>query len=120
MAEAEDIALGKYVYCAAHVRPHTSGWCTVPAREKLGLLADTEDEAYAEVKWLRLPIYNLCDVCYKFVANEDWYRRPVQGPRRLACPEHSEEEVRASLDRKRDLDRYIWERYGQKFLDRAD
>lgn len=34
---AEDELLGPWVYCAQHLRPHESGWCTVSLRDKVGL-----------------------------------------------------------------------------------
>lgn len=95
-----DSHLGDYVYCASHVGPHLSGWCTVPASDKLGLLAETADEAHEEVKFLKLPWYNHCSVCYKYVGNES-YRD---------CPEHSVEEIMAARTRRRDLEEYLWER----------
>lgn len=33
----EDRILGDWVYCRQHRRAHTTGWCSVPVREKLGL-----------------------------------------------------------------------------------
>ena len=36
--EAEDtIFAGDWIYCGAHLRPHTTGWCTVSNRAKVGL-----------------------------------------------------------------------------------
>ena len=48
---------GRWVYCKSHVRPHTTGWCTVCASNKRLLNATTSDEAYAETRALGLPIF---------------------------------------------------------------
>lgn len=47
----------RWVYCASHVGPHTTGWCTVPVREKTLLAAQTREDALAEVRAMGLPIY---------------------------------------------------------------
>lgn len=39
---------GVYVYCDQHLRPHSTGWCTVSVKHKVGLSADTIESAYAE------------------------------------------------------------------------
>ena len=49
--------MGKFVYCSQHLRPHTTGWCTVSPNDKLGLFVDTLEEAYAKCKRLNLPCY---------------------------------------------------------------
>lgn len=36
-----------YVYCASHMRVHSTGWCTVPNSEKTPIKADTLEEAEA-------------------------------------------------------------------------
>lgn len=112
MSEVNDTHLGPYVYCGSHVGPHLSGWCTVPAHDKLGLPAETDAEANEWVKALGLPWYGHCGVCYKWILNEDWYRQSrVMGPVRLNCPEHTGEEQRAATLREQDLRRYLRERY---------
>lgn len=60
----EDVALGEWVYCHQHLRPHRSGWCTVNIDEKVGLgsFSGTEDEqlyaANAKCKRLEFRLYN--------------------------------------------------------------
>jgi predicted nucleic acid-binding Zn-ribbon protein len=55
--QAGDEHMGDWVYCKAHRRPHRTGWCTVPPREKIPLNAKTEKDAYAETRKLKLPIF---------------------------------------------------------------
>lgn len=98
--DTDDTHLGPYVYCASHVGPHTSGWCTVPVSEKLGLFAADEDEARELVMHLGLPWYGHCAVCYKWTANE---------PHSL-CQDHTAAEYAAATLRREDLRRYLWER----------
>lgn len=38
----------KWIYCDQHLRPHTTGWCTVPNRNKIKLDADNYTDAAAE------------------------------------------------------------------------
>lgn len=44
----DDTSLGKYVYCSAHLRVHTTGWCSVNNGDKIGLKSDTLEEANIE------------------------------------------------------------------------
>jgi len=39
-----------YVYCRQHMRPHSTGWCTVDSGEKvgLGILVGDGGKTYAE------------------------------------------------------------------------
>lgn len=46
---AGDEHMGAFVYCTQHLRPHSTGWCTVAAQDKKPLKATTAEEAYAEV-----------------------------------------------------------------------
>lgn len=46
-----------YVYCKSHMRPHTTGWCTVPARDKVLLAANTYEDACAEARQRGFKIY---------------------------------------------------------------
>lgn len=48
--KAGDEELGKWVYCKQHLRPHSTGWCTVPPDQKVALQAETHDDAYKEVR----------------------------------------------------------------------
>jgi len=45
----DQIAFGRnaWIYCDQHLRPHTTGWCTVPVRNKIKLDADNYTEAVA-------------------------------------------------------------------------
>jgi hypothetical protein len=78
-----------------------SGWCTVGADQKLGLLAETAEEAEAEVISLGLPWYGHCNVCYKWIANE---------PHQICPTPHSAAERYAARLRANDLRRYLYER----------
>lgn len=46
-----------WVYCNQHLRPHLTGWCTVPARNKVKLDATTEDAAHAECEAKGFTLY---------------------------------------------------------------
>jgi hypothetical protein len=46
---AGDEHLGTFVYCASHLRPHSTGWCSVDPDHKVCLTATTIETAYAEV-----------------------------------------------------------------------
>ena len=37
IGKTEDVKLGPWVYCAQHLRPHSTGWCSVDIKDKLGL-----------------------------------------------------------------------------------
>ena len=102
--ETDDIQLGPYVYCASHVGPHMSGWCTVPISQKLGLLAADLQEAGELVIHLGLPWHGYCGVCYKWIANQ----RP--GDRFCNDGSHTQEEIVAANVRAADLRGYLWER----------
>lgn len=53
----DDTVFGaKYVYCGAHRKSHSSGWCTVRLAHKRPLVAETRDEAIAEVVALGFPV----------------------------------------------------------------
>lgn len=56
----DDLIFGKdaMIYCASHMRPHTTGWCTVSVEDKILLDADSLDEAYRECEAKGLKIYN--------------------------------------------------------------
>lgn len=55
--DSEVFGEGRWVYCESHVRPHTTGWCTVCSSKKTLLNAANRDEAYSETRALGLPIY---------------------------------------------------------------
>lgn len=46
----DQIAFGRnaWIYCDQHLRPHTTGWCTVSSRNKIKLDAGDYTEAVAE------------------------------------------------------------------------
>jgi len=46
-----------WVYCKQHLRPHSTGWCTVPLRDKTLLKAKDREDAYAEARDKGLMIY---------------------------------------------------------------
>jgi hypothetical protein len=48
LLKSGDSHLGAWVYCKQHLRPHSTGWCTVHADEKIPLDAKTREEAYEE------------------------------------------------------------------------
>ena len=48
---------GRYVYCKSHLRPHTTGWCTVNPEDKILLDATDRDGAYSEVRAKGWKIY---------------------------------------------------------------
>lgn len=41
---------GAWVYCRQHLRPHTTGWCTVRADEKVPLDVSSQEAAYDECR----------------------------------------------------------------------
>lgn len=55
----EDLDFGenRYVYCAQHLAPHTTGWCTVPNREKTLLEALNYNDALEECRQKGLKLY---------------------------------------------------------------
>lgn len=46
-----------YVYCKSHLRPHGTGWCTVPASDKVLLSAKSYEDACAEARQKGFKIY---------------------------------------------------------------
>jgi hypothetical protein len=52
----DDTTMGaKFVYCRSHLRPHSTGWCSVPTYHKVALDAETIEDALTEVRsygWL--------------------------------------------------------------------
>lgn len=50
---------GQMIYCHQHLRPHSTGWCTVPVMDKvaLGLKNDQYAEAFSKCRYLGLKIY---------------------------------------------------------------
>lgn len=48
----------KYVYCAGHLKAHSTGWCTVRLALKRPLTSATKPEALTEVQNLGYPTYN--------------------------------------------------------------
>lgn len=50
--KAGDEHMGKFVFCKQHHYAHSTGWCTVPADQKVPLKAETEQEALKEAEEL--------------------------------------------------------------------
>ena len=50
-----DVALGAFVYCAQHMRAHSTGWCSVGIDDKQVLLAEDIESAQEEARNLGLP-----------------------------------------------------------------
>ena len=55
--DAETFGADRWVYCKSHVRPHTTGWCTVHVDDKVPLDATTREAAYAEARAKGFKIY---------------------------------------------------------------
>lgn len=54
--DGEDTVFGaKYVYCGAHRKVHSTGWCTVRLALKRPLPGETKEEAFAEAEKLGFP-----------------------------------------------------------------
>ncbi len=55
----DEIKFGRnaWIYCAMHMRPHKTGWCTVNSLHKQALKALTDIEAHHECRKANLPIY---------------------------------------------------------------
>lgn len=54
---AGDEHMGRFVYCKAHVSPHSTGWRTVPPDDKIPLKAQIDKDAFAGARAMGLPIY---------------------------------------------------------------
>lgn len=59
---APDTVLGEWVYCGQHLAPHSTGWCTVDLRWKVGLglagkATETYKEAFAKCERLGLKLH---------------------------------------------------------------
>lgn len=53
--DIEDTKWGtKFCYCSQHIRVHGTGWCSVAARQKIPLHADTLEEAEKEFARIKL------------------------------------------------------------------
>lgn len=99
-----DESLGKFVYCAQHVGPHVTGWCTVGNDQKLSLPADTNEEAWEWMRYLKLPWHGHCGVC--------------QEPLTMSAPQvcvkkHSAEQVKAAERRRQQLRQYLHYRFAR-------
>lgn len=60
MADTEDAkkwGADTIVYCRSHLRPHETGWCTVPVSDKLPLHATTIDAAVDECRRFGLRLF---------------------------------------------------------------
>lgn len=54
--DEREFGVGRYVWCSAHRRAHSTGWCTAEqhGHHKIGLVAQTACEAADEAKMLKL------------------------------------------------------------------
>ena len=63
MESCDDKVFGDWVYCRQHVRPHSTGWCTVSNHDKIGLGivgSETQENiklAFEKCRDWKLPIY---------------------------------------------------------------
>lgn len=48
--DAKAFGAGVWVYCAQHLRPHETGWCTVGTDQKTPLAAKTYSDAHLECR----------------------------------------------------------------------
>lgn len=55
----EDLDFGKdvWVYCSQHMRPHTTGWCTVSVRDKTLLNSTSYEDAVVECEKRGFELY---------------------------------------------------------------
>lgn len=77
---AGDEHLGEWVYCDQHLRPHRTGWCTVPPANKVpldipdeGCDGSQEDAAYALCRAMGVDIYgeDRCEECGAYIPTAD-------------------------------------------------
>ena len=56
----DEIAFGRnvIVYCDQHLRPHHTGWCSVPNSHKTKMLATNMTDAYTECRLRGWTIYS--------------------------------------------------------------
>lgn len=57
--EEDEIEFGKdrWVYCASHVNPHMTGWCSVSVKNKTLLNAMNREDAIRECQEKGYPLY---------------------------------------------------------------
>lgn len=55
--DAKQFGKDAWVYCKQHLRPHVTGWCTVPNDQKLALDAKNLLDAVAECERKQLRIW---------------------------------------------------------------
>lgn len=61
IGEQPDVAAfgrNAWVYCRSHLKPHETGWCSIPPRDKIGLGVKTAQEAYEKCEAWGLTIYD--------------------------------------------------------------
>jgi len=56
--DAEHFGEDTLVYCNQHLRPHSTGWCTVPIHHKTALESKTEEEAVIECRKKGFKLYS--------------------------------------------------------------
>jgi hypothetical protein len=55
--DAEVFGENAWVYCQSHMRPHGTGWCSVPPSSKIKLDATEREAAYAECRAKGFDLY---------------------------------------------------------------
>jgi hypothetical protein len=55
--DSREFGKDAWVYCSQHMRPHTTGWCTVSNKNKIRLEATNAEAAYAECEQKGLALY---------------------------------------------------------------
>ena len=55
--DSKEFGPDAWVYCKSHVRPHSTGWCTVPSTEKIKLEAKTRKGAHEECRARGLRVF---------------------------------------------------------------
>ena len=57
--EIEDTSFGVgYVYCMQHLGVHSTGWCAVPADQKIPLDVETREQGYVLARERGWPIFD--------------------------------------------------------------
>lgn len=56
--DAEFFGEDTWIYCDQHMRPHTTGWCTVSLRNKTALNSKTYEDAVIECRAKNFELYS--------------------------------------------------------------
>lgn len=46
-----------WVYCNQHLKPHSTGWCTVDVKDKVCLAVDSQEDAYRLCREWGFPLH---------------------------------------------------------------